>query len=623
MVGSFSSFAVITVHGVAGFATRTQISLLLLAAITIPNYYPSFASGATKPADLSSCSNIMLSGGATSAHNIKGTCSQESMPSSNKKGYDILKTPSLNKGLGFTSGERQKFGLKGLLPPATMTLESQVEVTIQEFRRKSTPLDKYVFLQSLQDVHSTLYYAVLSRHTYECMPFVYTPVVGEACQKFSQIYRHTPQGMYLSIEEKGQLRSILDNWPEDDIRAIVFTDGERILGLGDQGIDGMGIPIGKLALYTACAGVHPSHCLPVTLDVGTNNQGKLDDPFYIGLKRRRLTGPEYDAFVGEFIEAAVDKYGKSVMLQFEDFGNGNAFRLLDYWQEKVCCFNDDIQGTAAVALAGILGSSGITGMPIQDHRFLFLGAGEAGAGIAELIAYAIHIETGKSVEECRKQIFMLDSKGLVCKSRLQQLQHHKLAFAHDIAHVPDLLSAVRVLKPTALIGVSTLAKSFNQTVIEEMSRNSEHPVIFALSNPTSKAECTPEEAYRWSDGAAVFASGSPFEPVEFKGKTYVPGQGNNAYIFPGVGLAAVACGATRITDLDMYIAAKALAETIPQDRLDESCVYPSLNNIREVSVKVALAIARNKYATGQASVLPEPIDLEAHIRSVMYQPAYD
>nr|AIT70131.1 malic enzyme [Dictyopteris undulata] len=542
------------------------------------------------------------------------------MPSS--KGYRIMKTPSLNKGLAFTEMEREELGLKGLIPSATMTLDSQVKMTILEFRRQSSPLDKYVFLQSLQDAHSTLYYAVLSRHTSECMPFVYTPVVGEACQKFSQIYRHTPQGLYLSFEDRGKLRSILDNWPENDIRAIVFTDGERILGLGDQGLDGMGIPIGKLALYTACGGVPPSQCLPVSLDVGTNNEDKLNDPFYIGLRRRRVTGPEYDAFVAEFIEAAVDKYGRSVMLQFEDFGNKNAFRLLERWQNEVCCFNDDIQGTAAVALAGILGSTPLTGIPVEHHRFLFLGAGEAGAGIAELIAYAVHCETGESIEECRKHIFMLDSKGLVCKARASDLQHHKLPFAHDVDHVPDLLTAVRTLKPTALIGVSTLAKSFDQAVIEEMSANSARPLIFALSNPTSKAECTPQEAYQWSDGAAVYASGSPFEPVEYKGKAYIPGQGNNAYIFPGVGLAAVACGATQITDLDMYIAAKALAETISKDRLDASCVYPRLDDIREVSVKVALAIVKNKYATGHASVLPQPLDLEAHIRSVTYEPRY-
>nr|AIT70121.1 malic enzyme [Sargassum integerrimum] len=552
-----------------------------------------------------------------------GTCrTNDPEGASLGNGYRVLKTPSLNKGLGFTSAERETMGLKGLLPPATLTLEAQVELTVQEMRRKSTPLEKYVFLQSLQDVHSTLYYAVLSRHTYEVMPFVYTPVVGEACQKFSQIYRHTPQGLYLSLQDRGQLRSILDNWPVDDIRAIVFTDGERILGLGDQGIDGMGIPIGKLALYTACAGVHPSHCLPVTLDVGTNNQAKLDDPYYIGLKHRRLTGPEYDAFVGEFMEAAVDKYGESVMLQFEDFGNNNAFRLLHHWQEKVCCFNDDIQGTAAVALAGILASTALTGIRVETHRFLFMGAGEAGAGIAELIAYAIKVETGKTIEECRKQIFMVDSKGLVCLSRLEGLQHHKRDFAHDVEHVPDLLSAVKAIKPTALIGVSTLAKSFNETIIREMSAMNKRPVIFALSNPTSKAECTPEEAYKWSNGMAVFASGSPFEPVEFNGKTYIPGQGNNAYIFPGIGLAAVACGATRITDLDMYIAAKALADAVPEDRLEASCIYPHLENIREVSLKVAVAVAANKYATGQASVLPKPTDLESYVRSVMYEPGY-
>nr|AIT70115.1 malic enzyme [Ishige okamurae] len=541
---------------------------------------------------------------------------------SSSEGYRTMKTPSLNKGLGFTADERNKMGLKGLLPPAELTLEAQVQVTMEEFRRKSSPLDKYIFLQSLQDTHSTLYYAVLSGHTHETMPFVYTPVVGEACQKFSQIYRHTPQGLYLSIDDRGELRSILDNWPQDDIRAIVFTDGERILGLGDQGIDGMGIPVGKLALYTACAGVHPDHCLPVTLDVGTNNQDKLDNPYYIGRREKRTTGAEYDAFVGEFIEAAVDKYGKAVMLQFEDFGNSNAFRLLHQWQDKVCCFNDDIQGTAAVALAGVLASTRVTGVPVQDNRFLFLGAGEAGAGIAELIAYAIHRETDKSIEECRKQIFMLDSKGLVCKSRIGGLQHHKIPFAHAVDHTVDLLSAIKMLKPTALLGVSTIPKSFNQSVVEEMTSLNERPLIFALSNPTSKAECTPEEAYTWSNGTAIYASGSPFEPVELDGKIYTPGQGNNAYIFPGIGLAAVASGATRITDLDMYIAAKALADAVPQERLDSSCVYPHLENIREVSLQVAMAVTANKYATGQASVLPQPVDLEKHIRSVMYEPTY-
>ncbi|CAM9620888.1 unnamed protein product [Chrysoparadoxa australica] len=494
---------------------------------------------------------------------------------------------------------------------------------MEQLRLKTSPLERYIFLQSMQDTNETLYYAMLVRHTYECLPLVYTPTVGEACQKFSHIYRQVPRGLYISIKDKGRVRQVLDNWPEKDIKAIVFTDGERILGLGDQqGIDGMGIPIGKLALYTACAGVHPRACLPITLDVGTNNKEKLADPFYMGLKQARVTGAEYDEFVGEFIEAAMDAYGRSVMLQFEDFGNHTAFRLLHHWQDKATCFNDDIQGTAAVALAGLLASERLTNVQLCDHTFVFLGAGEAGVGIADLVAYAIQKETGKSIEECRKSIFFLDSKGLVCKSREGTLQPHKVRYAQDIPYLPDLETAVKELKPTVLVGVSTISKAFTQSIIEDMSARSERPVIFALSNPTSKAECTAEEAYKWSKGKAVFASGSPFEPVNYNGKMLIPGQANNAYLFPAIGLGVVAVGALRVTDHDMYIAAKGLAEIVPEDRLEASCVFPHLKEIRTVSKKVATTLAENFYATDEASLMPKPKDLAAHIESVIYDPAY-
>eukprot|EP00611_Tribonema_gayanum_P002862 TRINITY_DN1219_c0_g1_i1.p1 TRINITY_DN1219_c0_g1~~TRINITY_DN1219_c0_g1_i1.p1 ORF type:complete len:548 (-),score=169.45 TRINITY_DN1219_c0_g1_i1:281-1924(-) len=536
-------------------------------------------------------------------------------------GYTVLKTPTLNKGLGFTPEEREKHGLKGLLPPGYLNLDAQVLLAMEQLRLKKSDIEKYIYLQSLQDINETLYYALLGRHTYECMPLVYTPTVGEACQKFSHLYRQTPRGLYISIKDKGNVRELLDNWPHKDIKAIVFTDGERILGLGDQGIDGMGIPVGKLALYTACAGVHPLNCLPVTLDVGTNNQDKINDPFYMGLRQPRVTGQEYDDFVKEFMEAAIDAYGRQVMLQFEDFGNSNAFRLLHDWQPKACCFNDDIQGTASVVLGGLLASERITGVELKDRKVLFLGAGEAGVGIANLIAYAIQQETGDPIEKCRENIFLLDSKGLVVKSRIPELQHHKLLYAHDVPTAPDLISAIKVIKPSILIGVSTIPKSFNQEVIETMSSMTERPIIFALSNPTSKAECTPMEAYQWSNGKAIYASGSPFEPVEYQGKTYIPGQGNNAYIFPGIGLGALAAGSTAITDHDMFIAAKALALQVPQERLDASCTYPHLKDIRQVSLGIAVAVADNAHLTGTASA-PKPDNMEAHVRSLMYEPQY-
>ncbi len=447
-------------------------------------------------------------------------------------------------------------------------------------------------------------------------------MVGEACQTFSHIYRQTVRGLYITLNHKGYICSVLDSWPHKDVKAIVFTDGERILGLGDQGIDGMGISIGKLALYTACGGVDPKHCLPVVLDVGTNNKEKLDCPFYMGLKQERLRGKEYDEFVAEFIEATMSAFGRNVMLQFEDFGNSNAFRLLEQWQNKSTCFNDDIQGTATVALAGLLASESITGIPLKDNTVVFYGAGEAGVGIAELIAYAIHQQTGKPIEECRKRIFLIDSKGLVCKSRMSSLQEHKLHYAHDVEYLPDLLSTVETLKPTALIGVSTIPKSFTKEVVGTMAANNKRPVIFALSNPTSKAECTPSDAYAWSEGSALYASGSPFDAVSMFGKTFIPGQGNNAYCFPGIGLAAVTGGLQSLTQQDMYITAKAVSSMVPQGLLDKACLYPSLEDIRNVSLEIAVALLRNTYKMGTATV-PEPDDLRSYIESQMYTPTYE
>uniref|UniRef100_A0A7S2XYQ4 Malic enzyme n=1 Tax=Fibrocapsa japonica TaxID=94617 RepID=A0A7S2XYQ4_9STRA len=546
------------------------------------------------------------------------------LPESEEKGYAVMKDPTRNMGLGFTEQQRQELGLKGLLPPAVLTLDQQVERTIKKFRGLVTRLEQYLYLQAIQDTNETLYYATLLKHTYEVMPVVYTPVVGQACIEFSDIYRMTPRGMYFSILDKGNVRRMLDNWPQKDVRAIVFTDGERILGLGDQGCDGMGIPVGKLALYTACAGVHPDFCLPVTLDVGTNNPDKINNPCYMGLKQPRVRGPEYDAFVEEFMLAAQDKWGQNIMLQFEDFGNLNAFRLLDDWQNKACTFNDDIQGTSGVALAGILASEKLTGMKVEDHKYLFLGAGEAGVGIADLIAYAISKNKGITVQQAREQILLVDSRGLVCKSRLEGLQHHKLNYAHDVPFCADLKTAVDQFKPSALIGVSTIPQSFTEEILTTMGEMNKNPLIFALSNPTSKAECTAEQAYKATDGRAVYASGSPFDPLEYKGKRYEPGQGNNAYVFPGIGLGVVAAKATRILDDDMYVAAEALASTVDDACISVFRVYPHLNDIREVSAVVAAAVAKNAYDRGDVvDPSARPDDFVALCKSYQYQPTYD
>ncbi len=542
-------------------------------------------------------------------------------PPPHTRGHLVVRDPSMNKGCGFNNKEREKMGLSGLLPPVVLSLEKQGELAMRQLRSKSADIEKYIFLQTLQDTNETLYYHLLCNYIRECMPIVYTPVVGEACQTFSHIYRQTVRGLYITLNDKGRICSVIDSWPHKDVKAIVFTDGERILGLGDQGIDGMGISIGKLALYSACGGVDPTQCLPVVLDVGTNNKSKLDCPFYMGLKQERLRGDEYDAFVGEFITAAMDAFGDNVMLQFEDFGNLNAFRLLKQWQDKATCFNDDIQGTATVALSGVLSSERITGIPLQDNKFVFYGAGEAGVGIAELMAYAIHQQTGSPIEECRKQIFLIDSKGLVCKSRMSSLQEHKVHYAHDVPYLPDLVTTVETLKPTALIGVSTIPKSFTEEVVRAMAVNNDRPIIFALSNPTSKADCTPSDAYTWSEGRALYASGSPFDPVNMFGKRFVPGQGNNAYCFPGIGLAAVVGGLQSLTREDMYITAKAVAKMVPQERLEEACLYPSLDNIRSVSLEIAVDLLEAAYKKGTATE-PEPEDLRSHIESQMYTPSY-
>jgi malate dehydrogenase (oxaloacetate-decarboxylating)(NADP+) len=534
------------------------------------------------------------------------------------QGVDWLNNPVFNKGTAFTEAERNVLGLRGLLPPHVQTMDEQVQRVMQNFRRKSSDLERYIQLVALQDRNETLFYRVVMDNLEEMMPIIYTPTVGKACQEFGHIFRR-PRGMYVSLKDRGQIEKVLKNWPTRDVKVIVVTDGERILGLGDLGASGMGIPIGKLSLYTACAGINPTQCLPITIDVGTNNEDFLKDPLYIGLREKRLRGEEYDSLIEEFIQA-VQKVFPGVLLQFEDFGNSNAFRLLEKYRDRLCTFNDDIQGTGSVALAGVLSALRITGGKMSDHRVLLLGAGEAGMGIADNIV-AVLMEEGLSKEAARKRIWFVDSKGLIVKGR-EGLTAHKLHYAHEHAPCGDLLSAVKSVKPTMLVGVSGQPRTFTEEIIRLVGSYNQRPVIFALSNPTSKAECTAEEAYQWTEGRAVFASGSPFAPVTLNGKTHVPGQGNNAYIFPGVGLGVVATGARRVTDSMFVTAAKALAALLSEEELAEGRIYPSLKRINEVSLKIAVAVAEEVFDS-QLTDQPRPEeDMTEFIAAHMFKPEY-
>jgi malate dehydrogenase (oxaloacetate-decarboxylating)(NADP+) len=446
------------------------------------------------------------------------------------------------------------------------------------------------------------------------MPIIYTPTVGQACQEFGHIYRR-PRGLFVSAADRGRMVDVMRNWPYREARIIVVTDGERILGLGDLGANGMGIPIGKLALYTACAGIHPRQCLPVTLDSGTNNQSLLDDPLYIGLRQRRLTGAALDELVEEFVEAAQESF-PGIVIQFEDFANHNAFRLLRNFRDKVCCFNDDIQGTAAVAAAGIFSALRITGKRMSEQTLLCFGAGEAATGISDLLVTAM-VADGMDEKAARGRCWMVDSKGLVVAER-KDLAEHKKPYAHPHAPIGDFVSAVKSLKPTAIIGVGATPQTFTQEVIETMARLNDRPIIFALSNPTSKAECTAKQAYAWSGGRALFASGSPFDPVDLDGKHYVPRQGNNSYIFPGVGLGVVTVQSSRVTDTMFMAAARTLAESVSEADLAQGSLYPSLSRVREVSAHIAAAVGEVAFSEGLAG-----IDPVADLHEVMLQQMYD
>lgn len=532
-------------------------------------------------------------------------------------GLDLLRDPLLNKGTAFSDAERDALGLRGLLPPAVITPEQQVARVLDNLRQLPTDLDKFISLNALHDRNETLFFRVVMDHPDEMMPLIYTPTVGLACQRFAHIFQR-PRGIWVSTADRGRVAAVLRNWPAREVKIMVVTDGERILGLGDLGANGMGIPVGKLSLYTACAGIHPATTLPVMLDVGTNNAAFLQDPLYIGLKQPRLRGAEYDALIEEFITAAQEVF-PGVVIQFEDFANLNAFRLLHDWRDRACCFNDDIQGTASVALAGLYSALRVTGTTLPEQRLLFFGAGEAATGICDLAVAAMTGE-GLPQAEARKRCWLVDSRGLVVKSRTD-LGEHKRPYAHEHAQVPNFLSAVKTLRPTAIVGVAAVGKSFTREVLEEVARVNERPIVFALSNPTSQAECTAQEAYLWTGGRALFACGSPFGPVTIDGRTHVPRQGNNSYIFPGVGLGLIACGARRATDEMFLAAAHALAELVTQQDLEQGSLYPPLARVRDVSARIAAAVAEVAFSRGLASV-PRPENPLAFIRSIMYEATY-
>jgi malate dehydrogenase (oxaloacetate-decarboxylating)(NADP+) len=533
------------------------------------------------------------------------------------RGVDLLHDPLLNKGTAFTEEERDALDLRGLLPPRVLSQDLQVTRVMENIRRKPSDLEKYIYLVSLQDRNETLFYRVLYDHLDEMMPLIYTPTVGEACRVYGHILRR-PRGLFISARDRGRVGRVLRNWTHRDVRVVVVTDGERILGLGDLGANGMGIPVGKLTLYTACAGIRPEFCLPVTLDVGTDNEDLLRDPLYVGLCQRRLRGRPYDELIEEFLAVVVECFPRAV-IQLEDFSTLNAFALLERYRNRLCLFDDDIQGTAAVVLAGLRASLPLTGGGLRDQTLLFFGAGEAGIGAGRLLVAAL-VREGWSEEKARERCWFFDTRGLVVKGR-PGLADRKRPFAHASNPIGDLQEAVRALRPTALIGVSGVPTAFNPAVLQAMASVNERPLILALSNPTSHAECTAEDAYRWTDGRAIFASGSPFGTVCLGERSWNPAQANNAYIFPGVGMGVIASGARHITDEMFLAAAESLALEVSDADLRVGRIYPPLEKIRAVSARIAAAVAEVAHTSGLARVR-RPADLAADIRSGMYEPSY-
>jgi malate dehydrogenase (oxaloacetate-decarboxylating)(NADP+) len=532
-----------------------------------------------------------------------------------KKGFEILRDKSIYRSIAFTRHERLRLGLQGLLPYTVATQAQLVDRVMNGLRALPRDLDRYMALSSMQERNERLFFQTVVENLEEILPWIYTPTVGEACLRFSHIARE-PKGFFITPDDKGRIGKILANWPEKDIRVVVVTDGQRILGLGDLGANGMGIPVGKLALYTACAGIPPKQCLPVMIDVGTNNQALLDDPLYIGYPRRRVTGPAYFALVDEFVRAVQKRY-PAALIQFEDFLTPDAYALLNIYRNRVLCFNDDIQGTAAVALAGVYAATRVIAKSFRDLRIMFLGAGSAATGIADLMVSAL-VNEGLGLDDARRRLWFVDVNGLVTKDR-KDLLPHNLPYAHEHAALA-FADAIDTIKPHVLIGATGAPGTFTQHVVERMSAHNARPVLFALSNPTSRAECTAEQAYQWSRGQAVFVSGSPFGAVTYDGREFRPGQGNNAYVFPGIGLGAVACRARRIPDDFFLAAAQALAGLVTKNDLENGTLYPPLRDIRQISLAIAVSVAEAAYQMNLART-KRPRNLKSAIADFMYEPA--
>ena len=531
-----------------------------------------------------------------------------------KRGFDVLRDKALNRSIAFPRRDRDRLRLRGLLPDRVATERQMVDRVMMNLERLPRDIDRYMLLSSIQERNERLFYQAVIDHIDRVLPLIYTPTVGEACREFSHIARD-PKGFFITPRDRGHIRRILANWPRRNIRVIVVTDGQRILGLGDLGANGMGIPIGKLALYTACAGINPESCLPVTLDVGTNNEPLRTDPLYLGYPRKRLEGKPYFDLVDEFV-SAVQSLFPDALIQFEDFLTPNAYALLTKYRDRVLCFNDDIQGTAAVSLAGVYSSTRISGLRFRDLQIMFLGAGSAATGIADLMTAAF-MEEGLTLEEARRHLWFVDVNGLVVKSRTD-LMAHNLPYAHDVPPLPfeDAIDAVR---PHVLIGATGAPETFTRSVVERMSRINPRPVIFALSNPTSRAECTAEQAYQWSGGRALFASGSPFAPVTYGGHTFRPAQGNNVYVFPGIGLGAIASRARTLPDALFLTAARTLAGLVRAADLQQGALYPPLSGIRDISLSIAVSVAKQAYDTNLARG-KRPKNVRRHVEQLMYAP---
>ncbi len=532
-------------------------------------------------------------------------------------GYNILRDPSLNKGNAFTGDERLDYGLRGLLPNIVETIDMQIQRVEEQVDQFPLPINKYIYLMQLLDNNQTLFYRTIMKDPAKYFPIVYTPTVGEACQKFGHILRR-PRGLYISIADRGHIREIIRNWPESDVRFAVVSDGERILGLGDLGVCGMGIPIGKLNLYTACAGIYPNATLPIMLDTGTNNESFLHDPLYLGLKTSRIRGKEYEDFLEEFVSAMTEAFPK-ICIQWEDFAGPNANAILEKYRNRICTFNDDIQGTAGVAVAGLLAACKYNGKPMTEQKFLFFGAGSAATGISTLLTMVMQ-EYGLSYDDAKRRSWLFNSGGLVVSTR-QNLDNYKMVFAHEHPNINDFLEAIDVLQPTAIIGASTIGGAFTKEVIEAVAKINERPIIFPLSNPNSHSECTAEEAFTYTNGRVLFASGSPFESVTVNGQTFFPSQGNNVYIFPAVGLAISATEPKRVTDQMFLWAAKALASQVTEDMVSRGIIYPPISKIREVATEIAIDVATHIFDNGLATV-ERPADIAAFVKSKMYYPKY-